>query len=30
MNGCEARVAGLASRSGVPAEGAVEKFFAAR
>lgn len=30
MNGCEARVAGLASRSGVPGEGAVEKFFAAR
>lgn len=30
MNGCEARVAGLASRSGGPGEGAVEKFFAVR
>ena len=30
MNGCEARMAGLASKSGVPGEGAVEKFFAAR
>lgn len=30
MNGCEACTAGLASKSGVTGEDAVEKFFAAR